>query len=141
MKSAIAIAGLAAIVAAAPTAESSSCPATTTSTYTYEGKAREYTTVTISADSSLPTEIVTRTSYITTASTTKTLYANPNVTVCPHTSTTTMYVSQQFNSATVHMNTDSYSQQRQAHPNFVHRRFHVVLSPSLDLMRSYARRH
>jgi len=93
MRSFFTIAGLAAVVAAAPAASSSSCPATTTETYTYDGQAREYTTFTEYPATPGPTETVTMTERVTTA--TSTIYVTlggPSVVTCAEPETVTVYV-------------------------------------------------
>lgn len=92
MRSVFAIAGLAAAVAAAPAAESSSCPATTTEYQTYGGLSREYTTVTEYPYSPGPTETKTETERIATATATHYVFAGPYVTTCAEPETVTVYV-------------------------------------------------
>jgi len=93
MRSVFALAGLAAVVAAAPAAESSSCPVTTTETYTYDGKKTAYTTITEYPDSPGPTETVTLTERVTTKTNTNYItLGGPYVTTCAEPETVTVSI-------------------------------------------------
>jgi len=92
MRSFFTLAGLAAAVAAAPTAESSSCPATTTERQTVDGQKHEYATVTEYPASPGPTETVTSTKWANNGTVTHYIYNGPYVTICADPKTVTVYV-------------------------------------------------